>query len=451
MTCVRVFIYPRMENLSLVAGENGLAEGVLAVALFQRTRRFWTAKQAQRVLSEDRGMTLRLGPLLQPQTPVQRSWQLVGQIAILVAGISGGLNRQLVGSCVQPPLDQPPLPPKVCFFANPVRKRTVLADKASQAAIPRGDFKSEVRKCFSEQLPGHAVAQLGCSSIKTCMELKSRSCLLCHSRPLKVEMNSACRLARRATAFCKQCTLRIGSPGLLLIQETHQMSILRVESAARRANLHAEFISNFWSFNSMRVLLQWFREGAKVRTNLLKLTKEAADVVEISASSGVIGVPRLFHFRKVSLEQADERREACATRKHGERISLGHAFLAAEKVGSPVVAAEHECPPVSAAIECKPGPQRPLMTDSPQHGCPVLLVECILCINEQKAPILFMLVQLPEVLHRMNTAFNSCFKTSAELINSMGLIGFTASHEEKTFCEQSPPNFINAKWADSSS
>jgi hypothetical protein len=31
------------------------------------------------------------------------------------------------------------------------------------------------------------------------------------------------------------------------------------------------------------------------------------------------------------------------------------------------------------------------------------------CIDEQKAPILFMVVQLPEVLHRMNAAFNACF------------------------------------------
>jgi hypothetical protein len=66
--------------------------------------------------------------------------------------------------------------------------------------------------------------------------------------------------------------------------------------------------------------------------------------------------------------------------------------------------------------------------------CPVLLIECIFCINEQKAPILIALMGIPNMLHRVDAPFNtSCFEASTKLVNSTssGLFGLSASQKEE--------------------
>lgn len=137
--------------------------------------------------------------------------------------------------------------------------------------------------------------------------------------------------------------------------------------------------------------------------------KEATNFIEILACPGVISIARLLHFREFSLELADERQDTYAIHKHGERISLGDAFLSVKTFGCPIVALEYKCTPASVAIEYKPSPQWPLMLDSPQHGCLLLFVACIICINKQNTQIPFMLVQPPKVLHCKAVSFDACF------------------------------------------
>jgi hypothetical protein len=88
------------------------------------------------------------------------------------------------------------------------------------------------------------------------------------------------------------------------------------------------------------------------------------------------------------------------------------------------------------------------MPDSPQHACPAMLIECIICIilcinNEQESALFFLLMQLPELCHRINTSFNSCFKTSAKLVNSTNLLGFVAGDKKKSLGDRSPPSLTN--------
>jgi hypothetical protein len=61
--------------------------------------------------------------------------------------------------------------------------------------------------------------------------------------------------------------------------------------------------------------------------------------------------------------------------KRGEWVSLGQAFFADDKDGVTVVAAEHEYHPVFVAVEYKPGPTWPLLSDHSQHFNPILPVK----------------------------------------------------------------------------
>jgi hypothetical protein len=103
---------------------------------------------------------------------------------------------------------------------------------------------------------------------------------------------------------------------------------------------------------------------------------------------------------------------------------------------------------VFVAVEYKPSPGWPLVSDRPQHFDPILLVECVGRINEQESPIFFHLVQIPEGLHRMDAALYACIKASTELVDATGLLGFSACHKEEEFCRSMAPSFANANWMD---
>ena len=57
-----------------------------------------------------------------------------------------------------------------------------------------------------------------------------------------------------------------------------------------------------------------------------------------------------------------------------------------------------------------------LVSNGQQQGHPILLIECILGIYQQKTPILIMLVQPPEVLYRMDASLDTCSQTSTKLV-----------------------------------
>ena len=50
-----------------------------------------------------------------------------------------------------------------------------------------------------------------------------------------------------------------------------------------------------------------------------------------------------------------------------------------------------------------------IIPDVPKHGLPVLLIESVSCINEEKHPVLLLRIMGPEELHRVYTTFNTCF------------------------------------------
>jgi hypothetical protein len=190
--------------------------------------------------------------------------------------------------------------------------------------------------------------------------------------------------------------------------------------------------------------LAWLRIIAEERANLAQLPEKVHSI--ICAGTCVIRILRLLHLLELHLELADERQDAYSVGEHGDWVSLGHAFIAEDKDGLTVIASEHEYRPVFVAVEYKPGPGRPLVPDPPQHCCdPILLFRRIGRMNEQESPIFFCLLQIPEGLHCMDAALYTCFETSAELVNSAGLLGFSTCHKEEDFGRCTAPSFGDAR------
>jgi hypothetical protein len=88
------------------------------------------------------------------------------------------------------------------------------------------------------------------------------------------------------------------------------------------------------------------------------------------------------------------------------------------------------------------------VSDRPQHFDPILLIECVGRVNEQKSPIFFHFVQILEGLHHVDAALFACFKASTELVNAAGLLGFSSCQKEENFCRSTAPRFANANWTD---
>jgi hypothetical protein len=60
------------------------------------------------------------------------------------------------------------------------------------------------------------------------------------------------------------------------------------------------------------------------------------------------------------------------------------------------------------------------MSNCPQHCNPILLVERIACVNEEKSPFFFHAVRLPHVINGMNST-DSRFQAHTELCLNFSL------------------------------
>ena len=71
-----------------------------------------------------------------------------------------------------------------------------------------------------------------------------------------------------------------------------------------------------------------------------------------------------------------------------------------------------------------------LKPDYPQDFCPVLPIELIARIDEEKTPILILVILLPLYMHGMYAPLNYGLHSSAQLIFSTILIGFRPRHRQ---------------------
>jgi len=91
----------------------------------------------------------------------------------------------------------------------------------------------------------------------------------------------------------------------------------------------------------------------------------------------IISIPGMLKFRELSLELTNEWEGGKTISHHCHRIPLCNTFLAVKEVTSAIAVMDHKCTPVMIGIETKLGARGPLMSNNPQHGCPIELIESI--------------------------------------------------------------------------
>jgi len=84
------------------------------------------------------------------------------------------------------------------------------------------------------------------------------------------------------------------------------------------------------------------------------------------------------------------------------------------------------------------------MSNNPQHGCPIKLIESIAGINEQKSPFFRSMVDIPGMLHEVNSTFNTSRQASTELINTTGLSSSRTSNLKNALGKHLAPSVTNA-------
>jgi hypothetical protein len=87
------------------------------------------------------------------------------------------------------------------------------------------------------------------------------------------------------------------------------------------------------------------------------------------------------------------------------------------------------------------------MSDGPEHGRPIQLVESISCINEQESPLFFFFVLPPQLVDGVDAAFDASFKAGAELIDAELLFGIAATDKKSGLCGEPPPGLANSDGA----
>ena len=83
------------------------------------------------------------------------------------------------------------------------------------------------------------------------------------------------------------------------------------------------------------------------------------------------------------------------------------------------------------------------MSDRPQNYGPVLLIELIAHINEDKPPVLLLQVLLPHKPHHVDPTLYLLFHTPEELLFPLGLFGLHSHHRKDVLCKEDLPDIAN--------
>ena len=121
--------------------------------------------------------------------------------------------------------------------------------------------------------------------------------------------------------------------------------------------------------------LGWLREVAPRRSSRLFIPKMSQYVMEFPPCPCVIRVPRLCGPGVCLPKLSYEGKYSYGIGNHGKGVSLGHALLSVQEVTRPVpCVSHHHGGPVVVAVKGKLRATRPLISYSPKHCCPVLLI-----------------------------------------------------------------------------
>ena len=80
------------------------------------------------------------------------------------------------------------------------------------------------------------------------------------------------------------------------------------------------------------------------------------------------------------------------------------------------------------------------MLDSPDHGCPVLLIERIARVNDEKPQILLLPVLLLEDAHRVDGALYPSLQAPRQLRGAAGGLGLRPGDLQQALCYETAPS-----------
>ena len=88
----------------------------------------------------------------------------------------------------------------------------------------------------------------------------------------------------------------------------------------------------------------------------------------------------------------------------------------------------------------------PLVLHFPHHGCGVLLIERIARIIEDKPPVIFLVLLMPQDPHRGNNPFDPRFQPPAEFLLPAGLLVLFPHQLQQTLSKHPPPGISYPDW-----
>ena len=86
------------------------------------------------------------------------------------------------------------------------------------------------------------------------------------------------------------------------------------------------------------------------------------------------------------------------------------------------------------------------MPHRPQHGCAVILIECITHVNEEEPLVLLLGMLLSQKPHRVDPPFNPRLQATADMLSLAGLLGLCLHHHQHTLHQHLPPGLPHAYW-----
>ena len=122
-----------------------------------------------------------------------------------------------------------------------------------------------------------------------------------------------------------------------------------------------------------------------------------------------------------------------AIRNHGKPPPLGHALLVVQEVAWPIISApNHTLGSLAVVVKRKLRTTGPLVPDRPEHGCPVIFIERVTRVNDEKSQILLLFMFLPEDTHYMDGALYPRLQSSWILRRAAGRLVLWPGHLQKT-------------------
>ena len=89
-------------------------------------------------------------------------------------------------------------------------------------------------------------------------------------------------------------------------------------------------------------------------------------------------------------ELTDEREDPYVIWNNGKGTPLGHYLLYVKEGAGPIHVTYHQGEPVAISVESELRITGPLKSNGPQNFFPILLIEIILRVKEEEAPLLLL-------------------------------------------------------------